>query len=282
MPEILWGLGHLAFGFVLTCGLADFFFFFATRCCGGAFTTTSAARSKRAHASGWSSTSFIVADFAINQGFLAVDYRATIGTYCGIMEIIKSRAAVVHECLRNPSSLDPQALYELCFLEFRMICELIALGCLVAHGDIKETRTKKLQNDTYNAHEIVRALDSLHPNFYPRHNLETIRDGKPIFVMRRANEEYLTKEDLKKLYALCGDILHIGSLKKLLNPDKRPKTQADVVKWLDKITNLLNHHKMLLVTTVPLAGKQEPTPLEIWIDMHSEKNQRPIGYIVAR
>jgi hypothetical protein len=36
----------------------DFFFFFAARCCGGLLATTSAARSKRAHASECSSTSF--------------------------------------------------------------------------------------------------------------------------------------------------------------------------------------------------------------------------------
>src|ERR1700694_4323679 len=84
---------------------------------------------------------------------LSMDYhalQAVIGAYCGIMEIIKERTEVVHECLRNPPNLNPQALYELSFLEFRMICELIALGCLVAHGDIKETKTKKLQSQTYN------------------------------------------------------------------------------------------------------------------------------------
>jgi hypothetical protein len=97
------------------------------------------------------------------SGFLDMNYEAhqqIVGTYCGIMEIIKSRSAVVYQCLLDAPKLDSQALYELCFFEFRMICELIALGCLVAHGDIKETKTKKLQNDTYNAHEIVRALDS--------------------------------------------------------------------------------------------------------------------------
>jgi hypothetical protein len=188
----------------------------------------------------------------------------------------------VHECLRNPPKLDPHALYELCFLEFRMICELIAIGCLVAHGDIKATKTKKLQNDTYNAHDIIRALDGLHPDFYPRPNPETISNGRPIPVARGPNEDYLTKADLKKLYALCGEILHIGSVNKLFNPDTRMRDTADVVKWSDKIHLLLNHHKMLLVATVPLAGRTEPTPLEFWVDMHSQKNTRSIGYIVAR
>ena len=208
--------------------------------------------------------------------------QAVIGAYCGIMEIIKERTEVVHECLRNPPNLNPQALYELSFLEFRMICELIALGCLVAHGDIKETKTKKLQSQTYNAHEIVRTLDHLHPDFYPRPNLETIAGNKVMLVKRTSNEDYLTKEDLKKLYAICGETLHIGSLKKLLSPDTRIKTQDDVVKWLAKITNLLNHHKMQLVSTTMLEGKVTPTPIEFWVDMHSNENTRPIGHMISR
>jgi hypothetical protein len=74
----------------------------------------------------------------------------------------------------------------------------------------------------------------------------------------------------------------IASLKKLLNPGTKIKTTADVTKWSDKITSLLNHHKMLLVSTVTLDGKKEPTPLKFWVDMHSELNERPIGYILAR
>lgn len=210
------------------------------------------------------------------------NYKEIIGTYCHIMEIIKDRSTVVHECLRNPPNLDPKALYELCFLEFRMICELIALGCLVAHGDIKETKTKKLQNDTYNAHEIVRALDELNPDFYPSPNLEFICNGKVVAATEAANQEYLTKIELNKLYALCGQILHIGSLKKLRKPDTRLKSQDDVLMWMDKITMLLNHHKILLVRAVPLAGKKELTQLELWVDMHSDKNTRPIGHIIAR
>src|ERR1700676_994065 len=45
------------FDLVFLTVFGDFFFFFAARCCGGLFATTSAARSKRAHASGYNSTS---------------------------------------------------------------------------------------------------------------------------------------------------------------------------------------------------------------------------------
>ena len=45
-------------GFRFFAFFATTFFFFATRCCGGVFATAPAARSKRCHASGWSSISF--------------------------------------------------------------------------------------------------------------------------------------------------------------------------------------------------------------------------------
>jgi hypothetical protein len=46
-----------------------------------------------------------------------------------------------------------------------MLCELAALGCLVAHGDI--TQTRYFRKEAYKADDILRRLDRLHPEFYP-------------------------------------------------------------------------------------------------------------------
>jgi hypothetical protein len=51
-------------------------------------------------------------------------------------------------------------LREYGFLQLRMLCELIALGCLVAHGDIEETKAPVLQNE-YKAGVIVKRLERL-------------------------------------------------------------------------------------------------------------------------
>jgi hypothetical protein len=41
-----------------------------------------------------------------------------------------------------------------------MLCELIALGCLIAHGDV--TNTNYFQNKAYKADDILRKLEELH------------------------------------------------------------------------------------------------------------------------
>jgi hypothetical protein len=46
-----------------------------------------------------------------------------------------------------------------------MLCELIALSCLVAHGDIQLPRQLR---KAYAADDMLKQLEALHPNYYPR------------------------------------------------------------------------------------------------------------------
>jgi hypothetical protein len=68
------------------------------------------------------------------------DPKATIELYCGLMEEIKIRQQVISTILERKLSLPVRVAHELCYLQLRMICELIAIGCLVAHGDITRRR----------------------------------------------------------------------------------------------------------------------------------------------
>jgi hypothetical protein len=45
-----------------------------------------------------------------------------------------------------------------------MICELIAMGCLVAHGDLDHAT--KLRRE-WAADRIMEELEKLHPHFFP-------------------------------------------------------------------------------------------------------------------
>ncbi len=117
-----------------------------------------------------------------------MDLNQTIRTYCSLMEEIKLRYEVITTCLTKPV-LRPRIMYELCYLQLRMICELIALGCLVAHGDIRETHSKKMR-ETWEADRIMKTLGTLHAKFYPK-PIRYIEDDKgtptryqPIFLYR--------------------------------------------------------------------------------------------------
>jgi hypothetical protein len=84
------------------------------------------------------------------------------GVYTSIMEEAKFRALSINTLTMSKIGLPVPLLREFCFLELRMLCELIALGCLVAHGDIEETKSPALQRN-YHAGDIVKRLEKLHP-----------------------------------------------------------------------------------------------------------------------
>src|SRR6202051_4989254 len=86
--------------------------------------------------------------------------------YASVMEEAKFRALSIHTLTCSQIPLSVSLLREFCFLELRMLCELIALGCLVAHGDIEETKASSFQK-AYKADDILKRLETLHPNFYP-------------------------------------------------------------------------------------------------------------------
>jgi hypothetical protein len=85
--------------------------------------------------------------------------------YHSIMEEVMIRAFSINTAIKTPTKIPQPLILEYCYLQARMLCELIALGCLVAHGDI--TNTNYFQNKAYKADDILQQLEKLHPNFYP-------------------------------------------------------------------------------------------------------------------
>src|SRR5690242_15713425 len=62
--------------------------------------------------------------------------------YAGLMTEIKVRINAINTGTMNQIPVPPPLVKEFCFLQIRMICELVALGCLVAHGDISDTKNR--------------------------------------------------------------------------------------------------------------------------------------------
>lgn len=161
-----------------------------------------------------------------------------INVYASIMEEAKLRVLSINTLTGSGSALPVPLQREYCFLQLRMLCELIALGCLVAHGDMEETKSSALQK-AYRAGEIVKRLEKLHPNFYPS-------PRKPVFnpghvYLSDYDRKFLTKSELITLYGKCGDVLHKGNLRQLLDPKNQPPADfGDIQEWGQKILNLLS------------------------------------------
>jgi hypothetical protein len=169
---------------------------------------------------------------------------AAAHAYSAIMEEAKLRALSINTLTTSGCALPVPLQREYCFLQLRMLCELIALGCLVAHGDIKETQLLPLQK-AYHAGDIVNRLEKLHPNFYPSPRTLVLDVGH--VHLGDYDREFLTKSELITLYWKCGEALHKGSLRHLLGPNAQsPVDFSDIQEWGQKILNLLSVHLISL------------------------------------
>jgi hypothetical protein len=166
--------------------------------------------------------------------------EAALALYISVMEEVKARSFSINTITQSAIALGPPLIREYCFLQLRMLCELIALGCLVAHGDI--TKTKYFQRDAYKADDIMRRLEELHPEFYPFPVTPIFNPGH--VHLEPISSGFLTKPELISLYGRCGDVLHKGTLDRLISPKPLRMDYADIMDWGQKILNLLSSHRI--------------------------------------
>jgi hypothetical protein len=187
-----------------------------------------------------------------------------MGQYLDLMTELKVRQDSMTLAVSGGLPLHPRIAYEHCYLQLRMICETIALSCLVVHGDIPATKQKKLKK-AFEPHVIIGELEKLHPKFYPQPGKQIIgKDGKVVKV-QDIEDGYLTKADLISLWAKCGDVLHRGSLKNLELRLNKGGSFQKITSWSQKIVTLLNHHQIALFNSTS----------QIWVIMQSDIDGNP-------
>ncbi|MFK4530133.1 hypothetical protein ABIF90_008114 [Bradyrhizobium japonicum] len=176
------------------------------------------------------------------------------------MEEIKNRGEVVRAVVQRRISVPPIVNLELAYLQLRMVCELIALACLTAHGDVPETTSKRLTK-AYNADQIMKALENLHPDFYPVPGRQVHDQTGKVVEVIPVDEPHLTKRELQRLYGECGDFLHRGNIEQLMKGRRLPEV-SEIDTWFKKITVLLNHHQIQLI---------DPQR-QLWVIMQAESD----------
>jgi hypothetical protein len=180
--------------------------------------------------------------------------------YCELMEEIKRRTDVVTTVLQGRVAVPQVVEVELVYLQLRMICELIALACLTAHGDVPETKGQRLTK-AYNADQIMKGLERLHPGFYPVPGRQERNQAGKVVEIAAVEEPYLMKRDLQRLYGECGDFLHRGNIEQFMKGRSLPKF-SQLESWLKKITVLLSHHQIQL---------HDPRR-QLWVIMQDDKD----------
>jgi hypothetical protein len=173
--------------------------------------------------------------------------KATVNAYSIVMREIKIRAECMNLAMIVPNGLPLQLIREYCFLQLRLICELIALGCTIAHRDISATARIRKE---YSAEKIMNQLEQLQPDFFPW-PLELLMITSKGFAMKLADETTLTKSELLALYGKCGDVLHRGNLGDFFAGDRlsTSNTYDEVNDWKRKIISLLFNHRIMLAKT---------------------------------
>jgi hypothetical protein len=157
--------------------------------------------------------------------------------------------------------------FELGYLQLRLICEIIALACLVVHGDTPGARSAKMRS-AHEADYILNSLERLHDNFYPQPG--TIVPHPPTgwraFVPSKA---YISKRELVRLYWECGEHLHRGNYegaRKFRKIDLKPIHKAALriiaLLKLHKISFLGSENEMWVTMVDPINGNKVTATLE--------------------
>lgn len=166
--------------------------------------------------------------------------------YKALMSELKLRVKLIRSLLNDPQPHPQGFVKEFCYLQIRMVCELIALGCLIAHSGIKGAQTGYLKK-AYAADRIVDELEKLHPHFFPLAFVPIVGDDGLLTGITQAPDGYLTKDELIRLNGLCGDALHRGNIQRFLSKEQPASTnRAATVAWVDKLVSLLEHHSIVL------------------------------------
>ncbi|SMX27298.1 hypothetical protein TRP8649_01401 [Pelagimonas phthalicica] len=162
--------------------------------------------------------------------------------YLALMSEARFRLHAINLSYAAKSELPPAIVRENCFLQLRMLCELISLGCLVAHGDIEYgAKVEK----SYKPRFILEKLKELRGSFFP----QAVRVHRPNgrFKIQINNEDCITQAQIYELWNLAGSILHRGSVKNIFKgPVANPQDFSDVFYWTRLMTNLLQEHLIVL------------------------------------
>ncbi|HVQ36526.1 MAG TPA: hypothetical protein VMS31_03285 [Pyrinomonadaceae bacterium] len=161
--------------------------------------------------------------------------------YLPLMHELATRLDLVAHACEGRLNLTPPYAREYAYLQFRRMCELIALGCLQLHGDLPQTQTQSIKKE-WNAEKIMGLLHRSYPHAFPQAiKREVTPNGW--HIQANANPNALTLEGFKALYSQCGEVLHRGTIRSLQSAT--PLEEYDyqkVMSWQSKVVDLMNEH----------------------------------------
>jgi len=167
-----------------------------------------------------------------------------MSSYRQLLDEAKIRILSVQKLIERATGLVDPISVDSAYLQLRMLCELVALACLIAHGDV-EAKMNNTQKKQYAADAIFKMLADIHPDFY-LHPVECSRTLDGGLHLEPIKKGFLTKTELIALYRYCGEKLHRGSLAKFrsTSPQSHASDLQKISEWLSKFVLLLREHRI--------------------------------------
>lgn len=186
----------------------------------------------------------------------------TAAIYLDLMIEIKARLRAIQRC-RNKTIAEPlfQEGYlaaEFMVVQLRMICEMIAVGCIVAH----EIEPRKDLKKEHSASQIFHEMEKLKPEFFPE-PVKGIVDPETGILGYDPQTGAITKQELQGLYERCNELAHRIKWKEAVARKRRLYPTDYMFESAGKIANLLDVHlikiahpeKLIRVTMHGPTGK---------------------------
>jgi hypothetical protein len=185
--------------------------------------------------------------------------------YCALMQEIKDRTNAIRLAAGGQLPVHPRIAVELSYLQLRMVCELIALASVMAHGDLGVVLSAKIRDEDRPG-ALLKLLEKIHPDCYPHPIRQILNDAGEVGSIDDIHTGFLKRDELPRLYGLCGNELHQGKLEKIGRFPEPEKSYTVILSWYEKILRLLGNHRIKIYNS-PDA--------EIWVGME-EKNTKQV------
>lgn len=161
--------------------------------------------------------------------------------YLPLMHELAIRIDLVAAVCDGKLGLSPPYAREYAYLQFRRMCELIALGCLQLHGDVPQAKTKSATKE-WHAEKIMNLLYRSHPHSFPQCVVRA-KTSNGWNIQANIKPNALTLGEFRTLYSECGEVLHRGTIRSLETSEPlQPADYQKVIDWQSKIVDLMNEH----------------------------------------
>lgn len=166
--------------------------------------------------------------------------------YVALMRDVVVRSDAIDAIIDCPGALPPRLVREFCYLQIRMMCELVALGCVVVHDQLPAAEVKKLRKQ-YHPDKIIAKISEYEPQFFPNavKRVDQMSDGSKQIALYEP--PLMTPKDLTRMWGKTGDVLHLGGVNRAREQTAVDPRHTEVKLMQRRLLDLLNDHVILTV-----------------------------------